>query len=416
MELSTEAKAEIKGFLAEEVKALPINPETATKAELKLAAEALATFQTEANSKIAKLAEQNDTLSGQLKAMPTKSNEPEYVTLEVALKKAFEANKKKVDECVAAKTIVGGQLVLEVGTKAVDITTGNTIGSGATQYLLTRNTGIISTIRKREERYLSVVSVGTIDSQRALWVEEYNELGTPIFIAEGTAKTQLSVSYREKDALVKKIGVFAKVTMEMLADLPQLISYIQSNLIRRVSLATETQLISGDGLNDNLNGVTSYATTFTAGDLAGTVEFANEFDALVAIALQVQLAFGEPNAIFMNPVTWAKMQTIKSEVGEPIWRDYVMPGSGDMPIINGMKIIPTTAITSGDFIGGDFTVVHVLYREGLTVQIGNDGNDFTNNKKTILVEQRLVQFVSANDTQVLVKGDFITAQAALNGI
>jgi hypothetical protein len=78
-----------------------------------------------------------------------------------------------------------------------------------------------------------------------------------------------------------------------------------------------------------------------------------------------------------------------------------------------MKVISTTAVTAGEFIGGDTSVANVLFREGLSIQIGMDGNDFTNNKKTILVEQRLVQFVSANDTPVLVKGVFATAKAAL---
>jgi hypothetical protein len=52
------------------------------------------------------------------------------------------------------------------------------------------------------------------------------------------------------------------------------------------------------------------------------------------------------------------------------------------------------------------TVLNVLFREQLTIQIGLDGNDFINNKKTILAESRLVQFASANDTPCLVKGVF----------
>jgi hypothetical protein len=66
-----------------------------------------------------------------------------------------------------------------------------------------------------------------------------------------------------------------------------------------------------------------------------------------------------------------------------------------------------------DFIGGDLSVVNVLFRQGMRVQIGLDGNDFINNKKTILLEQRLVQFVSANDAQTIIKGSFATAKALL---
>jgi hypothetical protein len=66
-----------------------------------------------------------------------------------------------------------------------------------------------------------------------------------------------------------------------------------------------------------------------------------------------------------------------------------------------------------DFVGGDLSVINVRFRNGMRIQIGLDGNDFTNNLKTILLEQRLVQFVSANDTQVLVKGTFTAAIALL---
>jgi len=47
------------------------------------------------------------------------------------------------------------------------------------------------------------------------------------------------------------------------------------------------------------------------------------------------------------------------------------------------------------------------------MQIGLDGNDLTQNKQTLVLEKRLVQFVSANDTNVLIKGDFASAITAL---
>jgi hypothetical protein len=49
----------------------------------------------------------------------------------------------------------------------------------------------------------------------------------------------------------------------------------------------------------------------------------------------------------------------------------------------------------------------------MTVQIGESGDDFINNLKTLLVEQRLVQFVSANDTPVIIKGTFDAAKDLL---
>jgi len=170
-------------------------------------------------------------------------------------------------------------------------------------------------------------------------------------------------------------------------------------------------LLNGDNTGDNLNGVITVATAFAAGDSAATIAQPNEFDVMNAIATQVEIANGVPNAIFVHPRTIQAMKAIKATDGTPLWRSYV-DMLGEMTVA-GMKVISTTAVTAGEFIGGDTSVANVLFREGLSIQIGMDGNDFTNNKKTILVEQRLVQFVSANDTPVLVKGVFATAKAAL---
>jgi hypothetical protein len=81
----------------------------------------------------------------------------------------------------------------------------------------------------------------------------------------------------------------------------------------------------------------------------------------------------------------------------------------------GVPIIETNASLGGnDFVGGELEVINVRFRQGMRIQIGLDGNDFTNNKKTILLEQRLVQFVSANDTPVLVKGTLEGGKTALS--
>ncbi len=304
---------------------------------------------------------------------------------------------------------------ISVSKNAVNMTETTTIGSGATQYSLTENTGIVSGIRRREERYLQAVSVGTISNARALWIEETDEQGTPVFIAEAGAKIQLSSLWVEKTASVKKIGVYGKVSTEIMADLPMLISYIKNSLMKRLSVKIEDQLLSGDNLTNNLNGAITLATAFTAGDNAGTIEFANEFDVLSALALQCEVANGIANAVFIHPSTWAKMKALKNAQGTPIWKDYVIPGSNGVVVFEGLTIIPTTAVAAGAFVGGDMTVLHVLYREDVNIQIGLDGSDFTNNLKTILVESRLVQFASANDTPVLVKGTFAVAIPLLDG-
>jgi HK97 family phage major capsid protein len=298
--------------------------------------------------------------------------------------------------------------VVVIEKAAITMGEGNTIGSGDTAVSLTEDTGIISPIRDRMEKYLAMVSVGNIANQRALWIEEEDRQGTPAFIAEAGGKIQLSSVWVEKTESVKKIGVYGKVTTELMADLPQLVSYIKNSLMKRLGTTVESQLLVGDGLGNNLKGAKTLATAFDAGALALAVEAPNEFDVLTAIALQVEVANGVPNGVFMHPATWAKMKTLKDDNGMPIWKQYVDPVSKTV-VFDGLTIVTSTAVPAGEFIAGDLKVLNVLFREQLVVQIGLDGSDFTNNLKTILVESRLVQFASANDTPCLVKGVFADA-------
>lgn len=356
------------------------------------------------------IAKQVDALELKLKNQ-AEAKVAKGVTVEEALFEAVKAKKSEIEAIVKADGKQTEPLFLKA---VVDMGLNNTIEAGSTFQTITSNTGIVSQIRQRQERYLANVSTGRTDGKHALWIEEYGADGNPIFLGEGDTKPQASVLYQEKTKPVGKVAVFGKVTTEMIADAGQLVNYIKNFLLKKVSVLTENQLLLGDGTGDNLTGLKTYATTFSAGALALSVNVANEFDVLNALALQVEVANGIPTAVFVHPSTIATMKTIKATDGTPLYKQYT-DFTGEMTIY-GMKVISTTAVPAGEFIGGDTSVANVLFREGLSIQIGMDGNDFTNNKKTILVEQRLVQFVSANDTPVIVKGVFATAKAALETV
>lgn len=303
--------------------------------------------------------------------------------------------------------------------QAVTIGLDTTVEAGGTQYTITENTGIISPIRQRVLTYLQNVSVGSIAKEYALWVEETDQQGTPIFIGEGDTKTAVSVLYVEKTAKAKKIAVHSKVTMEFMEDLPQLISFIQSNMMRRVDTVTENQLFNGNNTGDNLQGLVPVATAFTGGDLAGSIPVAtiNDWDVMLGVISQVKKANGIVNAIFVSNGKLDAMRAAKDLNGQYIRPEGVLIDAQGNVTAWGVRLIGTNALPSNgsvDFVGGDLNAVNVRFRKGMTVSIGESGDDFVKNLKTILVEQRLVQFVSANDTPVLVKGTFAAAKTLLS--
>jgi HK97 family phage major capsid protein len=327
------------------------------------------------------------------------------------------------EKAAEIKEITNGRqkapLVFEM-KEAVTVGIGNTIAAvgSAAHYNLTQNTGIVSQIRKRVTNYLNNVSIGALSMERpyANWIEELDEQGVPIFIAEGATKTPISVRYEEREKKAKKIAVHSKVTTEMLKYLPQLISFLQNNMMRRVDIATEQQLLTGDGTGDNLSGVIGYATAFTGGDMAGTLPAAtiNDWDVLLAAISQARKANGLVSGFYVKGGKLDAMLANKTTDGQ-----YILPAGVNVDAQGnisawGVPLYRTEAnLGAFDFFGGDLAVINVGFTGAMTVQIGLDGNDFSQNKKTIIVEQELVQFVSANDTQVLVKGAFESAKTLL---
>lgn len=344
----------------------------------------------------------------------------EPTTFKESLKAALESQASTLEEVRSQGGLRKGQdLNFEVKA-AVVISEAQTILSTGTYQSLTQNTGIVSAIRRRPEQYLQSVTTGTINNRYAMWIEETGDDGvTPVMIGENVAKTQISVLYVEKTQKVEKIAVHSKVTTEMLADLPQLTSFIQNAMLKRVSVVIENQLFSGTGTSPQIKGATNWATTFAAGSLANTIPYANEIDVIHAVANQVGLAFGTPNAIFVHPDTLNKIFGLKSTTGEPLYKEYMdwsIGGMGRNLVIAGMNVFATPAVTSGTFVGGDMKVLNVLFRESLNIRLTPSGDDPINNLMTLIVEARLVQFASANDITNLVQGDFTTAIAALTSI
>lgn len=349
--------------------------------------------------------------------MTNKDQKPE--SLEESFMKAYKPVAEEIEKLKASNEKLKVPLKMEL--KAVDVislasTISNVASSG--QVTISEFTGIISPIRQRILTYLRAVSTGAISTQFAVWVEEYDEEGNPIFIGEGVTKPGIDVQYKEQRAKVEKIAVHMKVTTEILEDATYLLSYIQTNGLRRVQTAIENQLFTGNGTSPQLQGLIPKATDFNGGGLAGSVRFATNWDVVNALISQCKAANGECTGIFVANSELHKMLSTKDEDGQYILPAGVLINAQGQVSAWGVPLIGTNALNGGgdDFVGGDLTTINVRLRSGITVEIGRSGDDFIDNLQTIVIEQRLVQFISENDTPVLVKGSFDAAVATLQTI
>jgi len=244
---------------------------------------------------------------------------------------------------------------------------------------------------------LDFVDLGTTDKASITWVDEVEGEGSVSTTAEGNTKNQIDVDYQEKIANETKYTGFAKVTEESLENIAYMEGEINRVLTEKLNLAKSAAVLSG---------IVSAATTFSLTDFDDTVKDADIIDAIVAATTQSEMSGFVPTSIVMNPIDVAKFQLTKSS---NIPRIQTIAGR---TMVNGLNVIRTTQITKGTFVLGDFSKYRVrIHKEKLVM--GWDSDDLTKNKRTIVGESRLIQYVSSNEKTSFIKGTFATIIAAL---
>jgi HK97 family phage major capsid protein len=253
----------------------------------------------------------------------------------------------------------------------------------------------------------SMSDVGTTSANLKEWVYKAAKEGSAGMTAEGAAKTQLDWTYVVDSAAVKKITSFIKISKEMLDDIDGIMSDINGELTYEIDLLEETQLKEGTGLTVYLNGIEKYAGGLDETSLAGTIASPNYWDVIAAADTQIQiesLGASRANAIMMHPADVYKMTYgSRATTNEYIYPVTVEPNGIR---INGLPVIETVSITAGEYIVGDFTKFHIRDREGLSIAMGYDSDDWTKNLVTILGEKRLVSYVKKNDENAFVTDTF----------
>ena len=244
---------------------------------------------------------------------------------------------------------------------------------------------------------LDFVDLGTTDKASITWVDEVEGEGSVSTTAEGVTKNQIDVDYQEKIANETKYTGFAKVTEESLENIAYMEGEINRVLNEKLTLAKSAAVLSG---------IVSAATTFSLTDFDDSTKDADIIDAIVAATTQSEMSGFVPTSIVMNPIDVAKFQLTKSS---NMPRIQTIAGR---TMVNGLNVIRTTQITKGTFVLGDFSKYRVrIHKEKLVM--GWDSDDFTKNKRTIIGESRLIQYVSSNEKTSFIKGTFATIIAAL---
>ncbi|WP_175939909.1 phage major capsid protein [Caballeronia sp. BCC1704] len=198
-------------------------------------------------------------------------------------------------------------------------------------------------------------------------------------------KAESDIKFENKSATIATIAHFVTASKQVLDDQNGLQAYIEQRLLYGLDLATEDQLLNGDGAEGDIGGLLlpDNHTAFNATGLGKTTPL----DYLRRAKTQLQKAFFIPSALIINPADAETIDLLRDDEG----RFLVAPGSP----IWGMAPVVTEAIGQGAFIVADFVNSAVIWdREDATLQLGYVNDQFIKNAITLLVERRLQMSVT----------------------
>lgn len=219
--------------------------------------------------------------------------------------------------------------------------------------------------------------------------------GAPTIVAEDGAKPQFNVDPEPVTVPLTKVAGIIKESDELLDDYPRLAAAINERGIYEKDVVVEKQLINGTGASGQVEGLLNV-------DGIGSVEYANGgnagaiADAIFEATMEVLNASGrDADGLIINPADYQALRIFKDSNGQYLGGGYFSGAYGNgtytrYPDIWNLRTVVTPAIAAGTMIVGNFTAgASVITKGGTVVETGHDGDDFSHNRITVRVEERL---------------------------
>jgi HK97 family phage major capsid protein len=233
-----------------------------------------------------------------------------------------------------------------------------------------------------------LLASGTTDSNLITYMVEKAFVNAADTVAEGAVKPESTLTFDAASDPVRKIAHWLPVTEEMLEDVAQIRSYIDSRLQLGIQLTEEDQLLNGSLVAPDIIGIRN--RTGLAADVPVGVAPATGADAIFKQMMAIyNTALVMPDGIVMNPANWQSIQLLKTSTGE-----YMGGGPFQSPVtatLWGLPVVVTPAIEAGTALVGAFgTAAQVFRKGGIRVEASNSHQDFfIKNLVAIRAEERL---------------------------
>lgn len=289
-----------------------------------------------------------------------------------------------------AKTGFGGRFnmgAVDLGIGIKDVTLG---GSPIAE---DQRLGGIVDIALRRPVVADLMPSGQVSGGSITYAQETAVTDNTAVVAEGATKPESTITLAVVTEALSKIATLLDVSDEMLADVQQIRSYLDSRLALFVKLEEEDQLVNGSGVGANLLGLMNRAglqTNIDAVTAAGAIEAI--YNQITAIRAN---AFLEPDGIVVHPTDWAQIRLQKDANNQYFGGGPFTGAYGNNGIASdslwGLRAVVTPAMTLNTILVGAFAAGAQVWRKGgITVDASSEhASNFASNLVTLRAEERL---------------------------
>jgi HK97 family phage major capsid protein len=246
----------------------------------------------------------------------------------------------------------------------------------------------------QEARRILVVRDALYARPTSFQVVDFVKVTTPMQpaspVPEASVKGENAISFSSASERVKCLATWIPATKQILEDLNELASFLQASLAHYVNVAEETQLLSGDGVGENLHGLIPQASAFNTGLITPSAGW-TRLD-IIGRACQQIMAANElpPTFVILHPNDFWALRLTKDSYGRYIIGD---PQEGAaMPNLFGLELIHTPSIAAGTFLvgSGDPAASEIVDRAELQIEVSTEHADyFVRNLVAVRAEKRL---------------------------
>lgn len=292
---------------------------------------------------------------------------------------SFVADKAYTDFVSGAATSARAVITLDK-----DATKVGTSGPEATSLAPSLYAGVFGTpnVPQKIEPLIPHIAVTTDSVDYVTVADTINAAG----VAEAAKIPESTFTPTLAKANVVNVAHYTKITKQLADDAPALAAYINTKMLYGLQTKVEDQIVNGNGSAPELKGLLAKGSyTDASTQLAGAK---NLFDLLLLLQGVAETAAYEPEALVLNPMTWAQLAMEKDSQGR-----YLLggPGLAANKSVWGIPVVTSSAVPAGKFIFGNFTQTVTIYdRQQVAVEMtGTNEDDFTHYLYTIRASRRL---------------------------